>query len=76
MKLQTYADAATSRRPELIGQTVVVIGGTAGIGLETARLARAGGADVVLTGRDPGTWLTAVTSPPASPAGPGSATPA
>jgi NAD(P)-dependent dehydrogenase (short-subunit alcohol dehydrogenase family) len=30
-----------------------VIGGSAGIGLETARLARSEGADVVLTGRDP-----------------------
>ena len=38
---------------ELLGQTVVVIGGSAGIGLETARRARAEGADVVLTGRDP-----------------------
>jgi NAD(P)-dependent dehydrogenase (short-subunit alcohol dehydrogenase family) len=36
----------------LAGQTVVVIGGTAGIGLETARLARAEGADVILTARD------------------------
>jgi NAD(P)-dependent dehydrogenase (short-subunit alcohol dehydrogenase family) len=35
------------------GQTVVVIGGSAGIGLETARLAAAEGADVILTGRDP-----------------------
>ena len=41
------------REPELLGQTVVVIGGSAGIGLETARKARAEGADVVLTGRDP-----------------------
>jgi NAD(P)-dependent dehydrogenase (short-subunit alcohol dehydrogenase family) len=40
--------------PALAGQTVVVIGGSAGIGLETARLARAEGADVILTGRDPG----------------------
>ena len=31
------------------GQTVVVIGGSAGIGLETARQARAEGADVILT---------------------------
>jgi len=38
---------------ELLGQTVVCIGGSAGIGLETARRARAEGADVVLTGRDP-----------------------
>jgi NAD(P)-dependent dehydrogenase (short-subunit alcohol dehydrogenase family) len=41
------------REPELLGQTVVVIGGSSGIGLETARRARAEGADVVLTGRDP-----------------------
>ena len=41
------------REPELVGQTVVVIGGSAGIGLETARRARAEGAEVVLTGRDP-----------------------
>ena len=33
----------------LDGQTVVVIGGSAGIGLATARLARADGAEVVLT---------------------------
>ncbi len=38
---------------ELQGQTVVVIGGSAGIGLETARQARAAGAAVILTGRDP-----------------------
>ena len=36
----------------LAGQTVVVIGGSAGIGLETARLARAEGADVILTARN------------------------
>jgi NAD(P)-dependent dehydrogenase (short-subunit alcohol dehydrogenase family) len=42
------------REPELAGQTVVLIGGSAGIGLETARRARAEGADVVLTGRNPG----------------------
>ena len=41
------------REPELLGQTVVVIGGSAGIGLETARRARAEGADVILTGRSP-----------------------
>jgi NAD(P)-dependent dehydrogenase (short-subunit alcohol dehydrogenase family) len=35
------------------GQTVVVIGGSAGIGLETARLARAEGADVILAARNP-----------------------
>jgi NAD(P)-dependent dehydrogenase (short-subunit alcohol dehydrogenase family) len=41
------------REPELAGQTVVLIGGSAGIGLETARRARAEGAEVVLTGRNP-----------------------
>ena len=38
---------------ELAGQTVVVIGGSAGIGLETGRRARAEGADVIITGRNP-----------------------
>jgi NAD(P)-dependent dehydrogenase (short-subunit alcohol dehydrogenase family) len=42
-----------AHEPELLGQTVVVIGGSSGIGLETARLARARGADVILTARDP-----------------------
>jgi NAD(P)-dependent dehydrogenase (short-subunit alcohol dehydrogenase family) len=37
----------------LAGQTVVVIGGSAGIGLETARAARAEGAEVIVTARDP-----------------------
>lgn len=37
---------------ELLGQTVVIIGGSSGIGLETARQARAAGADVVLAARD------------------------
>ncbi len=40
------------REPALLGQTVVVIGGSAGIGLETARLASAEGAAVILTGRN------------------------
>jgi NAD(P)-dependent dehydrogenase (short-subunit alcohol dehydrogenase family) len=47
------APATTRREPELAGQTVVLIGGSSGIGLETARRARAEGADVILTGRDP-----------------------
>jgi NAD(P)-dependent dehydrogenase (short-subunit alcohol dehydrogenase family) len=42
------------RQPELTGQTVVVIGGSAGIGMATARRARAEGADVIVTARDPG----------------------
>ena len=37
---------------QLQGQTVVVIGGSAGIGFETARRARVEGADVILTGRN------------------------
>ena len=49
----TPAVFAVKREPELPGQTVVVIGGSSGIGLETARRARAEGADVILTGRDP-----------------------
>ncbi len=42
----------TPRGPELLGQTVVVIGGSAGIGFETARRARAEGADVIVTARN------------------------
>jgi NAD(P)-dependent dehydrogenase (short-subunit alcohol dehydrogenase family) len=41
------------REPELLGQTVIVIGGSAGIGLETARRARTEGAKLILTGRNP-----------------------
>jgi NAD(P)-dependent dehydrogenase (short-subunit alcohol dehydrogenase family) len=40
-------------KPELQGQTVVVIGGSAGIGLETARRASTEGASLILTGRSP-----------------------
>ena len=47
------SSAALRREPELLGQTVVVIGGSAGIGLETARRARAEGAEVILAARDP-----------------------
>ena len=43
----------TAPLPALRGQTVVLIGGSAGIGLETARRARAEGAEVILTGRNP-----------------------
>jgi NAD(P)-dependent dehydrogenase (short-subunit alcohol dehydrogenase family) len=42
-----------SREPELAGQTLLVIGGSSGIGLETARRARREGAEVILTARDP-----------------------
>ena len=49
------ADTSSAARPErdLLGQTVLVIGGSSGIGLETARLARAKGADLILTARNP-----------------------
>src|SRR5262250_2043599 len=52
--MSTGTSASPIRRePELLGQTVDVIGGSAGIGLETARRARAEGANVILTGRNP-----------------------
>jgi NAD(P)-dependent dehydrogenase (short-subunit alcohol dehydrogenase family) len=41
------------RERDLLGQTVLVIGGSSGIGLETARLARAQGAGIILTARNP-----------------------
>ena len=84
------AAPSTAREPELRGQTVVVIGGSAGIGLETARRARAEGADVVLTGRSPERLKDAAadarrpehrgvrrraTRPPSRPSSPGSTGP-
>ena len=42
----------TERAPALLGQTVVVIGGSLGIGLETARLSREEGAAVIITARN------------------------
>jgi NAD(P)-dependent dehydrogenase (short-subunit alcohol dehydrogenase family) len=41
------------REQDLLGQIVLVIGGSSGIGLETARLARTKGADIILTARNP-----------------------
>jgi NAD(P)-dependent dehydrogenase (short-subunit alcohol dehydrogenase family) len=49
----TSTIAPARHAPELLGQTVLVIGGSAGIGLETARRAREEGAEVILTARDP-----------------------
>jgi NAD(P)-dependent dehydrogenase (short-subunit alcohol dehydrogenase family) len=49
----TTLGSPTMHGQSLIDQTVVVIGGSSGIGLETARQARAQGAGVVLAGRDP-----------------------
>jgi len=51
--MSTAAATQSQRVPQLLGQTVVVIGGSAGMGLETARQARAEGARLVLTGRNP-----------------------
>jgi len=45
--------SSIQREPQLLEQIVVVIGGSAGIGLETARRARAEGAKLILTGRNP-----------------------
>jgi NAD(P)-dependent dehydrogenase (short-subunit alcohol dehydrogenase family) len=41
------------RDQQLAGQTLVVIGGSSGIGFETARRAHEEGAKVIITGRDP-----------------------
>ena len=46
---------------ELSGKVLVVIGGSAGIGFETAKRARAEGGDVILTGRDAGRLESAAT---------------
>ena len=74
--------ATTHREPELLGQTVVIIGGSAGIGLETARRARAEGAEVILAARRPdrlrqaaaevGAGGTAASTPPTRPRSSGS----
>jgi NAD(P)-dependent dehydrogenase (short-subunit alcohol dehydrogenase family) len=47
----TAETAAPARERGLLEQTLVVIGGSAGTGLETTRLARVEGAQVILTGR-------------------------
>lgn len=51
--MTTTTTARAQRQPELLGQTVVVIAGSAGHRLETARRARSEGADVTLTARNP-----------------------
>ena len=51
--MSTASTPSPARRElELAGQNVVVIGGSAGIGLQTARLARTQGAQLILVGRD------------------------
>jgi short-subunit dehydrogenase involved in D-alanine esterification of teichoic acids len=53
MSVSASAPTISARRePELLGQTVLVIGGSAGIGFETARRARIEGASIILTGRN------------------------
>ena len=52
--MTTATTDTAGRASALLGQTVVVIGGSSGIGLETARQARAEGAELVLTGLDHG----------------------
>lgn len=49
---------------ELTGQTALITGGTAGIGLACAQLMAREGADVVITGRDPGRGEAAAASHP------------
>jgi NAD(P)-dependent dehydrogenase (short-subunit alcohol dehydrogenase family) len=44
---------AVSREPQLAGQTVVVLGGSSGMGFETAKQARSEGANVIISGRNP-----------------------
>jgi NAD(P)-dependent dehydrogenase (short-subunit alcohol dehydrogenase family) len=51
--MSTATSSPRRREPQLAGQTVVVIGGSAGIGLETARLAHTEGAKLVLAARNP-----------------------
>jgi NAD(P)-dependent dehydrogenase (short-subunit alcohol dehydrogenase family) len=51
--MSTASPSPLPRELRLAGQTVVVIGGSAGIGLETARLARAEGAKLILAARNP-----------------------
>ncbi|SEN19726.1 SDR family oxidoreductase [Actinacidiphila rubida] len=47
------SDHSAAYSSDMTGQTVVVIGGSAGIGRETARQARERGAAVILAGRNP-----------------------
>jgi NAD(P)-dependent dehydrogenase (short-subunit alcohol dehydrogenase family) len=51
--MSTVVSTSSRQREPLTGQAVVLLGGSAGIGLETAKLARAEGADVILVGRNP-----------------------
>jgi NAD(P)-dependent dehydrogenase (short-subunit alcohol dehydrogenase family) len=50
--MTTPSGVPAQREPELTGQTIVLIGGSSGTGLATARRARAEGAEVILAGRN------------------------
>jgi NAD(P)-dependent dehydrogenase (short-subunit alcohol dehydrogenase family) len=49
---------------DLKEQKIVIMGGTSGIGLATARAAASAGAKVIITGRDPGKLKNALTELP------------
>lgn len=57
----TITPLFAQREPEPARQTVLVIGGSGGIGPKTARPARAEAADLILTGRNPGQLKPSVT---------------
>jgi NAD(P)-dependent dehydrogenase (short-subunit alcohol dehydrogenase family) len=57
----TITPVSAQLEPEPAGQTVLVIGGSGGIGPETVRPARAEAADLILTGRKPGRLKPSVT---------------
>ncbi len=50
---RTLSATGMGTGPLLAGQTMLVIGGSSGIGLETARRGREEGATVIITARDP-----------------------
>ena len=72
--LRSHLRVSSRRKPERAGQAVAVIGGSAGIGLGAARRARAEGADVILTGRNPGRLPHAAAKIGARQAGPSTRT--
>jgi NAD(P)-dependent dehydrogenase (short-subunit alcohol dehydrogenase family) len=45
--MTTNPSSPTLRKPEMVGQTVVMMTGSSGIGLETGRRARSEGANVI-----------------------------
>ena len=51
--MTTTLPTTVERIPALQGQTVLVIGGSAGMGLATARAARSEGAEAIITARNP-----------------------